>query len=185
VGNWELGGLMLSRMGYPVTAVYRPLGFRHLDRMFTGQRTSRGIQLIPLGHAVPGLLRALRSGRVISLLADRDFTGRGQFHNFFGVPARLPMGAAILALKTGAPIVPAFMLRQVDDRFLLKFYPPIIPAEGSTVDELQAAVVTCMESIIGEYPYQWFIFHDFWRDAESRRGSEVPGGSAPPAGDAA
>jgi len=176
VGNWELGGMMLARLGHPVTAVYRPFGIRHLDRMFTDRRQSRGIRLIPLGRAVPGLLRSLRSGGVVSLLADRDFTGRGQPCPFFGAPARLPMGAAILSIKTGAPIVPAFMLRQVDDRFLLKFHPPILPRAGCTVDELQSQVVSSMQDVIGEYPYQWFIFHDFWDTGDCRRsGGDVAG----------
>ncbi len=167
VGNWELGGLMMARMGHPVTAVYRPFGIRHIDRMFTDQRMRRGIRLVPLGRAVPGLMRALRAGGLVSLLADRDFTGRGHPCTFFGAPARMPLGAAILAHRTGAPIVPVFMIRQVDDRFLLKFHAPIWPGPGRTVDELQREMISSMEDVIGEYPYQWFVFTDFWQPADS------------------
>lgn len=181
VGNWELGGLMMARMGHPVTAVYRPFGIRRIDRMFTDQRTRRGIRLVPLGHAVPGLMRALRAGGLVSLLADRDFTGRGHPCTFFGATARMPLGAAILSHKTGAPIVPVFMLRQVDDRFLLKFNAPIRPGSGRTVDELQREMIASMEDVIGEYPYQWFVFSDFWRTSgatETAGGDERSGRSA-------
>ncbi len=183
VGNWELGGLVLAQMGLPVTAVYRPFNVRHLDRMFTSTRQRRGIRLIPLGRAVSGLVRALRAGGIITLLADRDFTGRGHPCTFFGAQVRLPLGAAILAMKTGAPIVPAFMLRQVDDRFLMKFHAPITP-DGRSVDEIQAAVVSSMQDVIGEYPYQWFIFRDFWNpvpppDADGSR----PAGESHGSGD--
>ena len=77
------------------------------------------------------------------------------------------MGAAILSAKTGAPIVPAFMLRQVDDRFLLRFCPPIIPRPRGGVDDAQSAMVSCLQDVIGQYPYQWFLFHDFWRSREA------------------
>ena len=162
LGNWEMGGLMLSLLGHPVNAVYRPLGARRLDRVFADQRERRGVKLIPLGRAVRGVLAALRRGEIAAVLADRNFTENGGATPFFGAPARLPLGAAMLSLRTGAPIVPAFMIRQVDDRFLMRFHPPIRPEEEKTVEAIEAKIVAALEDSIGENPCQWFVFEDFW-----------------------
>ena len=72
-------------------------------------------------------------------------------------------------------MVPAFMLRQVDDRFLLRFSPPIYPGEAKNVETLQHLVIGVLEQAIGENPFQWFIFDDFWNPssgAEPGRNTE-------------
>lgn len=162
VGNWELGGLVLGLRGVPITTVFRPFGIAHLDRLFADQRAARGIRAIPLGRAVRGLIEAVRRGDAAALLGDRDFTGRGVDVEFFGAPARMPDGAARLASITGVPIVPAFILRQIDDRFLFRFYPPIDPRDAGSVGEIQARCTRALEDVIGEHPHQWFVFRDFW-----------------------
>lgn len=167
VGNWELGGLMLSLMGYEVTAVYRPMGIRNLDRMFQAQREGRGLRLVPLGRAAREMLSTLRRKGIVALLADRDFGENLAQHkvNFFGAPACLPMGAAFMSFRTGAPIVPGFLLREVDDRFRMRFYPPIDPQACGDVETIQRRLVDTMEQVIGEYPHQWYLFEDFWKTA--------------------
>lgn len=164
LGNWELGGLAVAALGYPLSAVFRPMGSERVDRMFRERRQGRGIRPIPLGGAARGLFQALRQGEMVALLADRDFSNHHEHFPFFGQPARLPSGPARLAMRTGAPIVPGFMLRQVDDRFLLRLYPPLYPRDYDSVEALQARIVEQLEQAIGENAHQWFIFDDFWKD---------------------
>ena len=94
VGNWEMGGLMLSRMGFPVTAVVRPYGNPRLDRMFDEHRRRRGIAVLPLGRAVRGIVGTLRRGGITAVLTDRDFSSHRDLVTFFGRPARMPRGLA-------------------------------------------------------------------------------------------
>ncbi len=165
IGNWEMGGMMLHRLGYPVTAVFKPFGHPALDRLFAEQREHRGIRGIPLGSAARGVLQTLRGGGCAAILGDRDFTGQTATMPFFGAPAPLPLGPVRLARHSGAPIVPVFTLRQVDDRFRLRFYPPL--RAGETPETLQARLVAVLEDVISAQPHQWFVFEDFWRDRRS------------------
>jgi len=167
IGNWEMGGLVLGCLGRPVTAVYRPTGVPHVDRLWRYHRLRRGIHLLSLGSAVGGLLRALANGQLVSLLVDRDFTHRGRPIRFFGAEVPMPVGAAVLSLRTGAPILPAFLIRQIDDRFLLRFYEPVEPSAAGGVGDIQQRVVAALEDVIGEVPVQWFVFRDFWGSVEA------------------
>jgi len=166
LGSWEIGGLYLATHGHRVTAVYRPTGVPHLDRLWRDQRLQRGIRILPLGEAAAGLRQALANRELVALLTDRDFTGHGRTVYFFDAPVKMPIGPAVLSARHKAPIVPAFMLRQVDDRFLLQFHEPIWPGEHASVAELHARLVRVIEQVIGNHPTQWFVFRDFWSTVE-------------------
>jgi len=166
VGNWEVGALTMARQGHTLTAVVHRTGVPHLDRLWDTHREQRGLQLLPVGQARQGLIEALHRRGLVCLLVDRDFTGHGRLWPFFGAPARLPFGAAILSARTRAPVLPTFMIRMVDDSFLLRFFPPIDPYDAGSIEDIEQGIVAAMEAVIGEYPYQWFIFRDFWATQE-------------------
>ena len=107
----------------------------------------------------------VKKGEVVGLLGDRDFTAQKDRIDFFGKPARLPRGPAWLSIKTGAPILVGFVLRQVDDSFVVRMYPPILPEKEGSEDAIRIKIRDLLETCVGEYPYQWFIFDDFWADA--------------------
>ena len=67
-----------------------------------------------------------------------------------------------MAAKTGAVVLPGFVLRNEDDTFLMKMYPPIFPEEGMTQEAIQARINTELEDAIGAYPHQWFMFQPVW-----------------------
>jgi lauroyl/myristoyl acyltransferase len=161
-GNWELGGAVLTALGYRFKALVLPQRIEKLNRLFQSQRESRGMQVIPVGNSALGVMRSIKRGEVVALLADRDFTSRDDRITFFGKSARLPKGPAWLSKHTGAPIVPGFLIRQVDDTFLLRIHPPIFPENEPSEESLRQTICSVLEKEIGERPYQWFIFDDFW-----------------------
>ncbi len=163
-GNWELGGAFIASMGIAVNAVVRPVPSPSLERLFHFFRKQRGIQVIPLANAGIGIVKALKRGEVVGLIGDRDFTGSGHPHLFFGREASLPRGAAWFAHRTGLPIYLAFATRAPDDSFILRIHPPIDPAQFKTEDEIQARIIAIMEDTIARDPCQWFIFDPFWPD---------------------
>jgi phosphatidylinositol dimannoside acyltransferase len=162
-GNWELGAAAVTALGYKVNALVLPARLEKLNRMFQKQREKRGVKLIPVDRsAVLGMIRCLKNGEIVAVLGDRDFTGKDDRVEFFGEPARVPRGPAWLSMKSGAPILPAFLMRQVDDTFLLRFHPPIFPEQEGSVEAIRSRTCRVLEKEIGEQPYQWFIFDDFW-----------------------
>jgi len=107
LGGWELAGAWLARQGVPIAVVVEPVEPPELFEWFAGVRRDLGMEVIPLGPDVaPTLLRALRDNRVVSLVSERDLTGDGVEVEFFGERTTLPAGPAMLALRTGAALLP-------------------------------------------------------------------------------
>ena len=161
-GNWELGGAFIASMGIPIHAVVRPVPSPALERVFNFFREQRGLQVILLDKAGTGVVKALKRGGAVALVGDRDFTGNGRPHAFFGREASLPRGAAWFAHRTGVPIYMGFATRAPDDSFILRMHPPIDPAELGSEEAIQDRIVSIMQDAIARDPCQWFIFDPFW-----------------------
>lgn len=164
-GNWELAGAVLAALGYSVNAVVLTQRLEKINEMFQKQRERRGIHVIPDRASPFTLLRCLKRGEFVALLADRDFHGTGELVPFFGRPTPLPTGPARLAWLSRAPIVVGFLIREVDDTFRLRIFPPLWPEEADSPETLMSRVASYLETEIAERPYQWFMFEPFWLPA--------------------
>lgn len=163
-GNWELGGAVIAGLGCAVNAVVLPQRMEKLNRLFQGQRESRGLKVIPMGSSAFNMIRCLKKKECLALVADRDFTGTSDKVEFFGRPARMPLGPAWLCWKTGAPVLVGFLIREVDDTFRLRLYPPILPGHEPSMESVRGRINAILEKEIAERPYQWFMFEPFWED---------------------
>lgn len=168
-GNWELGSAVIAALGYKVNAVYLPQRMQKLNALFDAQRQKRGVNLIPLGNSALSVMRCLKRGEFLGLLADRDFSDRDDRVPFFGHPARIPLGPAVMSFRTGAPVLPTFIVRQVDDTFLLRLHAPLYPEQFDSPEAIREKICRILEKEIGEQPYQWFIFDDFWGNTVEQR----------------
>ena len=118
VGSWEIGGRWLAQQGYPMTTVGELLEPPELFDWFTAQRAELGLTVLPPGgDTTVQLLDALRRGKVVGLLADRDLAGNGIEVEFFGETTTLPGGPALLALRAGAPLMSCAIYQQPHGRF--------------------------------------------------------------------
>lgn len=169
IGNWEMGGVFLSLLGYPATAIALPHKERPVNDLFNHQREVKGITVVPMNTSVRKCLETLRKNGLIAILADRDFSNHGEVMDFLGRKALIPKGAAIFSMKTGAPIVPVFIIRKEDNGFHLKIQEPIYPKEvtdGIIEDkdlvEYMKKYTSVVESNILQYPTQWLMFREFW-----------------------
>ena len=169
IGNWEIGGLFLSLLGYPTVAVALPHKERPVNDLFNHQREAKGITVVPIHLAIRTCLEALHENKLIALVADRDFTLKGEVMDFLGRKTLIPKGPAILSLKTGAPIIPIFIIRKDNERFLLSVEEPIYPnkiVEGEVEREDQIQLIkkyiAVIEKKIHQYPTQWLCFREFW-----------------------
>lgn len=165
LGNFELMGAFLALKGYAVTVVAAPLYDARLDALLRENRVRSGLEVVPRDRATSAILRALRKGHVVGLLVDQDTRGAGIAVPFFDHLARTPTGPAVLADRTGAPIVPMAIHRLPDDTHLVTVRPPIRPA-GRTPEDVETttrAYTGELERFIRKAPAQWVWMHDRWK----------------------
>ena len=162
IGSWEVGASVLTAHGCPVNAVALRQSSPALDALFQSRRAHRGIRVLPAEGATRATLARLGQDEFVALLADLDVAGGPPSIPFFGRPARLPKGPAVLAARGRAPILPAFVLRQPDDTFRFRAYPPILPEQTRSVDEIQRRICAVLEEVIAAHPDQWFAFDPRW-----------------------
>ncbi len=169
LGNWELSSLAHALYGNPMQVMVRPLDNPLLDRLVQSRRVLHGNGVIAKQDAARDVLRALRANEAVGILADQNAAGDDAvFVDFFGEKAAATRGVAQLALRTGATIIPGFAFwNQSERRYVLKFYAPIEPAEGS--DREQRVLETtqrcqrAIERAIREHPEQWLWMHRRWK----------------------
>lgn len=169
LGNWELGASAMAALGYKFNVVALWVPDKKLNDLYQSHRKARQLHPIPMGRAARGCLAALHRNEVVALVGDRDFSTARDTTEFFGCPARLPHGPAKLALATGAPLLPVFMVRQPDDTFAYIVEEPIWADKNrDTVETIMRRIAGALESVVSRYSEQWFLFNDLW-DVEQDR----------------
>jgi KDO2-lipid IV(A) lauroyltransferase len=168
-GNWELCVFAHGRRGYPLTMVHRTLANPYIDRWFNALRARAGTVLLRKSSAAIGALRAVRRGGLLVLPFDQNSVRNlGVFVPFFGVPACTNAGLALIALRTGAPVVPVFLVREGRSARHVVHLPPFLYAERT--GDLEADVVRnterfslVFEDMVRRYPEQWLWVHRRWK----------------------
>lgn len=168
LGNWELGAMTLSMLGYKVNTVAWTHRDRFVNDFFLQQRQSKGAMVIPLGTTIRRVFTVLKNNEAVALLGDIDYNNpkRGIRVKFFGKDTPMPKGPAVFSLKTGAPIVPGFMLREKGYRFRLVLEDPILYRvtgnRESDLVNITQRLAEIIESYIARYPGQWFMLTPRW-----------------------
>lgn len=163
VGNWELGAVLLGRAGWPISVVALSHENPRVNRLFDTQRRRCGVGVIPFGpHAAAQCLRVLQQGGLVGLAADRDYGTEGLPVEFAGHQWIVPRGPAVLSLRTGAPVVPTFFIRQAPRTFRLCLEPPLWPPQGAwgeaEVKDLTQRYAHAIEGAVRRVPTQWLMF---------------------------
>jgi len=166
-GNWELLIYVGAITNHPVGVVYRRLDFKPLDRFFREYRSRMGARLIRNSHAMRPILRHLKAGDGVAILFDQNVDWyEGVFVDFFGHRACTNSGLALLALRTGAPVVPVGMWRG-NGGFTIEFGPeiPLIRSGDKTrdVEENTRRFNQVLEDFIRRHPDQWMWVHRRWK----------------------
>ena len=163
-GNWELLAAAINCRGLRMAVVARALDEPEQQEMLAGLRARFGTPTIERGEAgaVRQLLGTLRGGGALGMLIDQD-SGKidGVWVPFFGRPAYTPVGAAKIALKQSAAVVPVFIERLEDGRHRVRYHPPL-----DLPDDPVAATALMTEKIeeqVRRRPEQWVWMHRRWR----------------------
>ena len=163
-GNWELLGPAFHCRGVAITGVARPLDAAPLQRLIEAFRARFGTTALSRGSlgSARQLLDALRRGQVLGMLIDQDtLKVESVWVPFFGRPARTPVGAASIALRAQAAVMPAFIERQADGRHLVRILPPVdLPLDP---ERATALLTQAIEEQVRRRPEQWVWMHRRWR----------------------
>ena len=174
-GNWELmpvTGPLFLKSSY---IVYRPLDSPVLDNIVEHVRTINGNVMVPKGGSGKRIMTLLKENQCIGILSDQNVSAReGVFVDFFGRPACTGAGLAVLALRSGAPVLPMFMARQKSGKykFILKPLVEISRTGDYEADLLENTqrFTKVVEDIVREYPDQWFWIHQRWKTKKCQVG---------------
>jgi len=166
-GNWELLTVIAAMVKFPLNIVVRPLDFKPLDHFIFNIRTRFGGKIIPKQRSIRTIIRSLDRGEIVALLMDQNVDWyEGVFVNFMGHRACTNKGLALLALKTGAPVVPVFLIREALG-FRAEFGPEILTVKtGDKQKDIEMNTQEynrVIENVIRRYPDQWFWIHQRWK----------------------
>ena len=169
-GNWDRAGAYYCETGAPVVTVAEHLEPERLFKKFLAYRESLGMEVLDASARSLALLsQRLRQGRLIALVADRDLSRNGVDVTFFGHPARMPAGPAVLSIKTGAPLLTAFV-RYIDTGIEIYFEPAIqIPKGGSTQEKVASMIqesATRLEGHLINHLSDWHMLQRIWVDGD-------------------
>jgi KDO2-lipid IV(A) lauroyltransferase len=177
MGNWEMVALLQGWLGLPMAMVTRPLDNPRLETMLARGRRRSGNEIIHKRRAVRGILGALRDGWCVALLIDQDFPESDRvFVDFFGRPAAAAPTLGLLALRTGAPIVPVVSELLGDGRYRIRYLTPLEarPTGDRDADvlDIMARSTAVLEAEIRAKPEQWLWMHRRWKTRPRRTAVE-------------
>lgn len=169
VGAWELSSFSHSLHGCPLGYLNRPLDNPGVDALVNRFRCLGGNRAIDRGNAARAIFERLRAGGDVGILMDQNVVaGDGNvFVDFFGVRASTSAGLARIALRTGAAVVPVFVLwDEARGKYRLRFEPPLeLVCTGDSEEDVlanTARFTKVIEETIRRHPEQWLWIHRRW-----------------------
>ena len=169
-GNWDHAAAYFCSTGITLTAVVEKLKPEAIFKKFLAYRQSIGIEAISHKEkTIPILTQRLQAGKLIALVADRDMSRNGIEVNFFGKTSKMPSGPAILAIKTGAPLITAYV-RYTSGGIEIIFDETLKPTNSGSEEEQIKIITQSMANNfakrIKENPVDWHMLQRIWVDEE-------------------
>jgi Kdo2-lipid IVA lauroyltransferase/acyltransferase len=174
LGAFDLQVSTMALKGLNPNIIGTPLKDERLNDLLWNYRNKYGANAIERGRETFRLIKVLKSGGSVALLIDQDTKVKSRFVKFFGKDAATPVGATVLALKTGAAVVPTFVYLGKDWKQHMEILPEV-KLEVSGDDEADMVnntqlLTTITENIIRQHPEQWVWMHERWK---TRPGEEI------------
>ena len=164
LGPWEVAGSFVASLGYDLDTVALEHPSALVTRFFADRRRASGIGLHETGESALRLVDAVRLGRIVALLVDRAFSGRGFETRFLGRRATLPDGHVVIAARAGADLLPC-RCRYLPDGSIELFIGDPIEYAGVKRETAERCIEE-MERFVREDPAQWFAFDHVWLEEE-------------------
>jgi len=168
-GNWDHAGAYFCSIGIPLVTVAERLKPEALFQRFLEYRNSMGFEVLSLdSRSFVTLMKRAREKRLIALVADRDLSRSGVDVDFFGYPSRMPAGPALLAVKTGIPLVVAHV-SYTSTGIHINFSEVPVPESGDESEKVSKVVQVCADLFaqgIAEHPEDWHMLQRIWIDGD-------------------
>lgn len=183
-GNFEMFGAAFAHRGYPLSVIARNADDDKTNDLINSIRARMGYRVFARKNAATRSIRVLRRNEILGVLPDQNDL-EGIFVPFFGRPAATTRGPAVMALRTGATVLPAFIHRAPDDTHTVTIYPPLdyqnTDDPEQDIYDLTLKINQAIETAIREHPDQWFWLHKRWkkRPPEETAAPPVDPGQAP------
>ena len=168
LGGWEWAGFWMATVNkLPITVVVEPIEPPQLFSWFANSRSKLGMNVVPLSpSAGTEIAAALKRNEIVCLLCDRDISGGGIEVTFMGEPTTLPGGPALMALRTGAAILPTAVYFEPNGKHLGLVRPPLDVSRNGTIKEdvmrVTSQLAEELEFLIRQDPEQWHLFQPNW-----------------------
>lgn len=166
-GAYEMLATYLGLKGFKISVIATPLKDKRLDDLLVKNRTSRGLQNIPRGQSTIKMIKALKRGEIVFILIDQDTRVDSVYADFLGKRASTPLGASLIALKTGARVLAFATRRLPSGKHLLNISPEIpLVKTGNEENDIQVNTqkfndVLC--EFIEQDTTQWVWMHERWK----------------------
>lgn len=170
-GSFPLMLLRLAQEGYPMNAIIRPVRDEVAEKYFTMKREKLGLKTIyahQRKQCVDTSIRVLRDNQVLFIPLDQHFgSAGGVYVDFFGQKAATATGPVVFSQRTGAPVLPVFIVRNPDDTHTIIIDAPLTmenkPTEEETIQVNVAKITKVIEKYIRQYPQEWSWMHRRWK----------------------
>lgn len=174
LGAFDLQITNMALRGLNPNIIGTALKDERLNELLWQYRNAYGAVAIERGKESMRLFKVLKSGGSIAILIDQDTKVKSRFVDFFGMKAATPIGATVLALRTGASVVPTYIYLGDDGKQHMNILPEI-PLVITGDEETDLIVNTqnftnFTEKIVREHPEQWVWMHERWK---TRPGEEI------------
>jgi KDO2-lipid IV(A) lauroyltransferase len=169
MGNWDVAAVWLVKHGVPFTTVAERLRPESLYDRFVAYREGIGMRVLALtGGPRPAaeiLAARLRAGECVCLVADRDLSRSGVPVEFFGATARMPAGPALLAITTGATLLPVGLWFTADGGWAQHIGPPVVFPQRRVREQAAAGMQMLADAFathIAAHPSDWHMLQRLW-----------------------
>jgi|DewCreStandDraft_4_1066084.scaffolds.fasta_scaffold66893_2 KDO2-lipid IV(A) lauroyltransferase len=167
LGAFELIATEMAFRGYKPLVIGTAMKDERLTQLLWSQRSKLGATAIERGKETVRLMKALKGGGTVAILIDQDTKVKSVFVDFFGQSCATPIGAAMLALRTGAAVVPVFIHLGANGKQQIRCYPEMqLIRTGNEAEDIRLntqAFTAVIEQEVRKYPEQWLWMHERWK----------------------
>lgn len=172
-GNWEIPSLGGSLFGYPIVALAQRIHNPYIDRYVRRTREAAGVTILPKRNVAERVIDSLRKGRIVAVFVDQRERKKSRVMvDFFGKKAPTTPSPVVFSLRTGAPMIPLFTVRENNSRHRVFIGRALVPESTGNIEadlkKNTERYTKILESMIRRYPDQYFWLHNRWGGKKRR-----------------
>ncbi|OGC88848.1 MAG: hypothetical protein A2142_06130 [candidate division Zixibacteria bacterium RBG_16_48_11] len=166
-GSWQILGVAIAQNGFPINFIVQQQRNQELDRLAYSYVRDKGVGVLYRKFSARKIFDLLQHNNFVAMLADQDAGKKGVIVEFFGQPVSVHRGPAYFAIKSGAPIITGFIVRNSSNKLKVQvqepFYPRLTGKEEEDTKRILQEITSRIEEFVRKYPDHWFWPHRRWK----------------------